>query len=144
MTVMGIGFYPVVSGTVGSLLGLFVVCILSFLNWQVYFVFTLLFCALSLWSVSIYLKIRPVMNTKHVVIDQVVGVLIGFFLVSANWVNLWLGFFLFRVFSSLKLSSRLFFNNKTDTGVGQMSDAILAGVLVNLIFHFILIYYLQV
>jgi phosphatidylglycerophosphatase A len=109
----------------------------SLISWPYYFGFSVLYCALSLWLVSVYLRDSKSKDPKEVVADEVMGVLISFFLVPISWFTLILGFLLFRFFDIFKPPPISFFDKKVPGAAGVMGDDIVAGIIVNIIFHFI-------
>ena len=139
MTCFGLGLIPFAPGTFGSLFGLALVFILSFLSWPIYFATTILICAVSLWLVGVYLNSTLSKDPKEVVIDEVVGILVTFLLVPVSWVNLVIGFLLFRFFDIVKPPPISFFDRKVPGSTGVMADDIVAGAIVNLIFHFLIL-----
>lgn len=139
MTCFGLGLSPYGPGTLGSGVGLIIVYVLSFLAWPIYFGFSISLCALSLWLVSLYLLLTDSKDPQEVVIDEVVGVLISFLLVPVTGLTLILGFLLFRFFDILKPPPISFFDRKVPGAAGVMADDIVAGAIVNLIFHFVLL-----
>ncbi len=86
-----------------------------------------------------YLDSTESKDPKEVVIDEVVGILISFMLVPVTGITMIIGFLLFRFFDILKPPPISFFDRKVPGATGVMADDVVAGVIVNLIFHFILI-----
>jgi phosphatidylglycerophosphatase A len=74
-----------------------------------------------------------------VVIDEVMGMLMTFFLIPVNWAGLTIGFLLFRVFDVIKpYPARRF--ERFPGGLGMMADDAMAAVYANLLLH--AVYYL--
>lgn len=139
VTCFGLGRSPYAPGTFGSLFGLFVVYLLSFFNWPTFFLFTVLLCTTSILLVGFYLESASSKDPKEVVIDEVVGILISFMLVPVTGLTLVIGFLLFRFFDILKPPPISFFDRKVPGATGVMADDVVAGIIVNLFFHFVLI-----
>ena len=74
-------------------------------------------------------------DPQEVVVDEVMGILISFFLVPLTPLNLCIGFVLFRVLDIFKPPPISFFDRKVPGAVGVMGDDMLAGAIVNMIFH---------
>ena len=148
VTFGGLGLSPYAPGTVASLGALIGVYILNFFSWSVFFGVAIVFCALSLWAVGAYLKntnaqegpagevqSKKGKDPQEVVVDEVMGILISFFLVPLTPINLCIGFVLFRVLDIFKPPPISFFDRKVPGAVGVMGDDMLAGAIVNMIFH---------
>lgn len=136
VTGFGLGLIPKAPGTFGSLLGLALVYALSFMSWPIFFAFSIIYCALSLWATGLYLDLTGTKDPKEVVCDEVMGVLITFFLVPVTSMTLIFGFVMFRFFDILKPYPISYFDKKVPGATGVMADDIVAGLFVNIIFHF--------
>ncbi len=130
---------PLAPGTFGSIFGLIIVFLLSFLSWPFYFAIALIYCAFCLWIISLYLESSVSKEPREVVCDEVMGVLITFFLVPISGLNLCFGFLLFRLLDILKPPPISFFDRRVPGATGVMADDIVAGLIVNMIFHFIIL-----
>lgn len=145
VTFGGLGSMPKAPGTWGSLGAMPLVILLGTLKpytWgdTFYMVATLVFLALSLWVTAIYLNINPHNpDPKEVVVDEVVGILVTFFLVPLTPLTLLVGFILFRIFDILKPPPISIFDKKVPGAAGVMSDDIVAGFIANMLFHFVLL-----
>lgn len=139
MTGFGLGQIPRAPGTFGSLLGLVLVYGLSFGPWPLFFGFSILYCAVSLLCVGLYLEATDTKDPKEVVCDEVMGILITFFLVPITPTALAFGFLLFRFFDIVKPPPISFFDRKVPGATGVMADDIVAGLIVNMIFHFVIL-----
>ena len=69
-----------------------------------------------------------------VVIDEVMGMLITFFLIPVSWMGMLAGFLLFRVFDVIKPypAQNL---ERLPGGLGMMADDAMAAVYANLLLH---------
>lgn len=141
VTCFGFGLAPKAPGTFGSVFGLLFVLILSFFPWFVYFWTTIIYCVLGLWAVGIYLGGAQNADPKEVVIDEAIGILMAFLLVPISFFSLVIGFLLFRFFDILKPPPISFFDKKIPGTTGVMADDIVAGFIVNMIFHFLILPY---
>lgn len=136
VTCFGVGLVPKAPGTFGSLAGLVLILILGSLPWFIYFSVSLIICALGLWATNIYLDSSDNKDPKEVVIDEVVGILFSFLLVPISLTSVLVGFLLFRFFDILKPPPISFFDKKVPGATGVMADDIVAGFIVNMLFHF--------
>jgi phosphatidylglycerophosphatase A len=139
VTGFGSGLLPKAPGTYGSVVGLLIVLALVQFSWPVYFIFTLVFCSLSLWLVSLYLQDSVSKDPKEVVADEILGVLISFLLVPLNFYTILIGFLSFRILDILKPPPISFFDRKVPGAAGVMADDVVAGFLVNMLFHFLIL-----
>jgi phosphatidylglycerophosphatase A len=128
---LGAGFLPVLPGTLGTLVGIPLVIGSACFGPLAGGVLIFLFIVLAVWSSDVSAKLLARKDPPEVVIDEVAGILVTLYLLPFSWVNLCLGFVLFRVFDILKPYPvrRL---EKLRGGVGIVADDLLAGVYANL------------
>ena len=132
-----IGFFPLASGTFGSL------CAILFwwffvpenLFYQlVLILFVIIIGTITSGIIESNLKLK---DPSFIVIDEVAGMFISLFLIPKSFLVYIIGFFLFRFFDILKPS---YINSvqKIPNGIGVMADDILAGLATCLILNFII------
>ena len=128
---MGAGFFPVAQGTVGTLAGIPLVIASAYLNPLADGVLIFLFIILAVWSSQVTCTLLERDDPAEVVIDEVAGILMTFFLLPFSWLHLCFGFVLFRLFDILKPYPvrRL---EKLKGGLGIVADDLMAGVYANL------------
>jgi phosphatidylglycerophosphatase A len=128
---LGAGFFPVAQGTVGTLAGIPLVILFAHLNPFAGGVLIFLFIILAVWSSQVTGTLLERDDPAEVVIDEVAGILITFFLLPLSWLQLCFGFVLFRLFDILKPYPvrRL---EKLKGGFGIVADDLMAGVYANL------------
>jgi phosphatidylglycerophosphatase A len=135
-SVFGVGYIPFAPGTFGSAAGLLVWYLLpaSPLAQTVAIVATF---AIGSWSASVAEGYFGKTDPRHVVIDEVMGMLIALFLIPVGWRGAAAGFLLFRLFDVIKPwpSNRL---EKLHGGVGVMADDGMAAIYANLALRAIL------
>ncbi len=127
-TFFGAGFFPVAPGTFASL----IIAALYFwafgsmgLAWYLGAIVAVFFAGVV--AATSYAKQLGQKDPRPVVIDEVCGQLITLTLVPPAWVNIALGFFLFRVFDVLKpFPIRKL--ERLSWGWGIMADDVLAGL----------------
>ncbi|MCX6157825.1 MAG: phosphatidylglycerophosphatase A [Ignavibacteriota bacterium] len=125
------GYFPVASGTVGSLFAVLFVLIPGFYSPVVLLTLSLIFFFVGI-VVSNRMMQRYGEDPSVVVIDEVVGVWISLFIITMfGYDNLFLvsvlSFLTFRVFDILKVYPGNYFD-RMNSGVGIMMDDVVAGV----------------
>lgn len=151
------GFFPVASGTIGSLLAMAIYLIPHFSEWY-YLVPTIILAFLIGLYCSEKMRARYGEDPPEVVIDEIVGLwftyLIGSvvfelfftfksfdpeFKFTTKLVFAIIGFLVFRFFDIIKLEPAKYFDRK-DSGLGIMMDDVVsglyAGVFTSVITHF--------
>lgn len=142
-TWFGLGFAPKASGTFGSLGALPLAFILAY-----YFGATGLLMAagilffVGVWATSNLIKNQTNKDPSIVVVDEVVGQLLSFCLVSTSlyhntqrWDLYLLGFLLFRLFDIYKIGPVKFFDTKMHNAWGVMLDDVFAGIIAAIILY---------
>jgi phosphatidylglycerophosphatase A len=122
------GYLPKMPGTWGSLAGMLLYFFLHRLSTPYY-----LAVVAGLFIVGSFVageteKILDHRDPGIVVIDEIVGLLIGFIAVPFAPVNLALGFILFRIFDIVKPFPIGFVDQHFHGGLGIMLDDVIAGI----------------
>jgi phosphatidylglycerophosphatase A len=134
-----IGYFPVASGTVASAVTTALIWFLS-IRFPKYFgapsVHWYWALIIALGALSVFLSSKAKENfgsedPSPVVIDEVVGQFITFFMVPLTVPNLVTGFLLFRFFDIVK-PFPVFMMEELDDGVGITMDDVMAGVWANI------------
>jgi phosphatidylglycerophosphatase A len=125
------GYFPVASGTVGSLLAVLFILIPGFYSPIVLFTLFLIFLFVGI-VVSDRMMQRYGEDPSVVVIDEVIGVWLSLFIISMfGYDNLLLAgvlsFITFRFFDILKVFPGNYFD-RMNSGTGIMMDDVVAGV----------------
>ena len=128
---LGAGFSPVAQGTVGTLVGIPLVILWAHLDPFAGGVLLLLFIVLSVWASQVTGTLLGREDPAEVVIDEVAGILMTFFLLPFSWLHLCFGFVLFRLFDILK-PYPVRHLEKLKGGLGIVADDLMAGVYANL------------
>jgi phosphatidylglycerophosphatase A len=125
-TGFGSGFSPIISGTVGSLMGIFLFFLLPEALW-LRLLFLLITFLLGWWAAERVSLIRNEKDPKCVVIDEIVGMWIPLLLASPSYRGIAASFFLFRLFDIWKPGpiGKL---ESLPGGAGIMMDDVLAGL----------------
>ena len=130
-----LGFFPVAPGTLGSLAGLLVYLIFraaGFAHFELPLI--ALFFGLGIAFGGAAERALGGVDPGPVVIDEVMGMLITFFLIPVSWMGMLAGFLLFRVFDVIKPypAQNL---ERLPGGLGMMADDAMAAVYANLLLH---------
>jgi phosphatidylglycerophosphatase A len=122
----GIGYFPVAPGTWGSLLGCGLFLLLGLLPPAVYGIGMVLLLAVGIWTAGEAEKVLGHKDAPPIVIDEIVGMLVTYFMVPVAVWPVVVGFVLFRLFDILKPMPQL---ERLSGGWGIMLDDLLAGFL---------------
>jgi phosphatidylglycerophosphatase A len=128
--VFGVGYIPFAPGTFGSAAGLLVWWLLPASAFAQTVAIVVTFVVGS-WSGTVAERYFGRTDPRHVVIDEVMGMLITLLLIPVGWRGAAAGFLLFRLFDVVKPwpSNRL---EKLHGGVGVMADDGMAAIYANL------------
>ena len=127
------GYLPFAPGSMASVLGVMFAFFLRD-HLAIYTGVLLIITILGFVTSDRMEKIVRQKDPSCVVIDEVSGVMIAFFLLPFSWPVVLTGFFLFRAFDMFKIYPV----NKLEGmegGVGVMMDDIVAGIYTNIIMH---------
>ena len=132
-TACGVGYVPVASGTFGSAAGLLLWAFIPPAFTPQLVTIAVLF-ALGSWTGTVAERHFGRIDPGEVVIDEVMGMLITFFLIPVSWMGMLAGFLLFRVFDVIKPypAQNL---ERLPGGLGMMADDAMAAVYANLLLH---------
>ncbi|MFH1846259.1 MAG: phosphatidylglycerophosphatase A [Candidatus Omnitrophota bacterium] len=136
-TVFGLGYFPIASGTVGSLAGLGL-CLMLYKYIVLYvFVFFILFFMGVVSSNHIENEMQ-VKDPSCVVIDEFACIFLVFLFVPISYSIVLVGFVLYRLIDIIKVPPMRFLEKKHG-GWGIMMDDLVGGIYTNLILH-VLVY----
>ena len=128
VSVLGIGFIPIASGTFGSLAGLVIGYHLNLLSYNLFFLFIPTLFILGVIASNTYQKLTGEKDSSVIVIDEVVGQLIAMMFVMDNIVLVFISFIIFRIFDILKPWPASYADKKMSDGFGVMLDDVFAGI----------------
>lgn len=137
----GSGLSPYVPGTCGTLMAIPFYLLLAQLPPMFYALTVALAFAVGLYLCSYASRLMGVHDHGGIVWDEFVGLWITLFMVPLTWLNLLLGFVLFRIFDMLKPWPISWVDRRVHGGFGIMIDDVLAGVAAGVCLHSI-IYFL--
>ena len=125
-----LGYFPKGSGTIGSLVALPLVYLLSYLSVSLFWFITLILFILGLVAVEQFTRDKSEKDPHCVIIDEVVGQMIPFMVILPefmHWPVLFLGFALFRFFDIFKFGIVAFWDRRKNP-LGVMMDDVTAGL----------------
>jgi len=137
-TALGVGYSPYAPGTMGALMGCVTLLIFNILqilpthpNPLVYVLVIGITTIIGIFATNKLLADWG-KDPSKVVIDEVVGMWITMVFIPFTWINLLIGFGLFRLFDIYKPFGIRKMENLKD-GLGVMADDVLAGIYANII-----------
>jgi len=137
----GLGYAPVVPGTVGTLAGIPVFFLVSRLSPSAYILGWLALLALSFWVADRAGRLYGVADDGRIVIDELVGYLVTVAFLPFSWGSAIGGFLLFRIFDIIKVFPASWFDRRMKNGVGVVMDDVVAGfygaMVLRLILYFV-------
>lgn len=137
-TMFGIGKLPRAPGTWGSLATLPLCFLLLKLGPLFYMGITLALVILAIVAAEHYERQADHHDSKEIVIDECVGMLITMTWLPITWQSFALGFLLFRFFDVFKPFPISYFDRKVPGGFGVVADDIVAGILSSILLQMIL------
>jgi phosphatidylglycerophosphatase A len=126
-TTGGAGYFPIAPGTVGSAAG--VALYWATRTWSPAWQGVLLagVVLIGTWAATVAARHFQREDPGHVVIDEVAGQLVTFFLLDVGWLGAGLGFLVFRILDIVKpWPARQM--ESWPGGVGIMADDLMAGI----------------
>ena len=131
-----IGYFPIASGTVGSLVAVYLWWF--FIPENLIYQFILISLTISIGTIcsGIVESKLNLEDPSFIVIDEVAGMFISLFLIPKNIVLYVIGFLLFRILDIIK-PSYIDKVQKYPNGIGVMADDILAGLVTCFVLHLI-------
>lgn len=136
-TFFGLGYFPFAAGSIASAVGGFASYFLV-REPLLYIAIFLVVTAAGFVFSSRMEKIAGEKDPSCIVIDEVSGAMIAFFLLPMSWPVFWTTFFVFRAFDMCKIYPADIYEQKPGA-IGVMSDDIIAGIYTNLIMQAALI-----
>ncbi|OGP89749.1 MAG: phosphatidylglycerophosphatase A [Deltaproteobacteria bacterium RBG_16_48_10] len=133
-TGLGVGFSPVVPGTMGTLLAIPIYYFISSISSPLYELTLVAFFFFSSWISNQAEQYWGKKDDRRIVIDEMMGFFITMLWVQKSLLFLAAGFVLFRFFDILKpFPIRRI--ERVKAGYGVVLDDVLAGVYANVVLH---------
>jgi phosphatidylglycerophosphatase A len=133
-----VGYFPVASGTMGTLVGVAIVYGLRGLPGFSFVLVTLVLGAAGVWASREANIIFNKADSSRIVIDEIVGFMITMIGIPVTGYWLVMAFLLFRFFDITKLPPANIIDSKMKNGWGVMLDDVVAGIYGNIILHLML------
>ena len=136
-TGLGVGYFPRVPGTMGSLLAIPIFLLLSCIPSPVYEWTIIAFFFLASWVSDKAQSHWGKKDDQRIVIDEIMGFLITMLWVPKTTILMGVGFFLFRFFDIVKPFPIRRLEKKLKGGYGVVADDVMAGVYANIVLQVI-------
>lgn len=132
------GYFPIASGTFGSLVGVLLVWLTRDLGLPTQCLIMLGLFAVGVWTSHEAGHIYKVVDSSRIVIDEIVGMQITMLGLPVTPYWLFWGFVLFRFLDVVKFPPADFFDSRVKNGWGVMLDDVFAGIYGNVWLHLML------
>lgn len=132
-----VGYTPKMPGTAGTLWGIPIVYILSCYGQYEYAIATVVFFVFASIISGASEKDFGGKDPSKVIIDEILGFMVAFFLIPFTLINVIIVFLLFRFFDILKPFPISYLDKRVRGGVGIVLDDAVAGIFANIIMHLI-------
>lgn len=123
-------------GTYGTAIGVGIYLLLRSLPLFSYIVFCVGFIFLSVWITAMALPLFQKEDPPEIVIDEIAGILVAMTAVPFTWLNVGLGFVLFRLFDITKPFPVGLIDKKVKGAWGIVLDDVAAGVYAWIVLYF--------
>lgn len=134
-TGFGVGYSPVLPGTLGTLLATAIYLFLSEILSPIYELTLVSFFFLSVWISERAEQFFGKKDDQRIVIDEIVGFFVTMLYLEKTLIILVMGFLLFRFFDILKPFPIRRFEKRWRGGYGVVLDDVIAGVYANILLH---------
>lgn len=131
----GSGLMPFAPGTFGTLAGMPLVALATFLPHAYYLAITLAVCVVGIYLCGRTAHDMQVHDHGSIVWDEIAGILLTFVLVPFSLTTAIVGFVLFRFFDMVKPWPISYLDKHGKGGFGIMVDDVVAGILACLCLH---------
>ena len=130
-TFFGVGLLPAAPGSIATIVGILIAFALSG-HTAAYLLVTLVLIVIGFAASGRAERVMGKKDPGCIVIDEVAGVMIAFFMLPPTWPVFWAGFFLFRAFDMFKIYPGNKFEGLGGSA-GIMLDDLIAGVYTNIV-----------
>lgn len=130
-TFFGVGYLPIAPGTWGSLAGLLIYILFLKANPALHSLILLVIIILGFYASSFAQALFGKEDPSLIVIDEVAGILLTFLFVPFTGLNLIFGFFLFRLFDTIK-APPIDWAEGLSGPYGIMTDDLIAAIYSNI------------
>ncbi len=140
-TGLGVGYSPVLPGTVGTLLAIPIYIFLSEIPSPIYELTLIGFFFLSVWISERAEQFFGKKDDRRIVIDEMMGFFLTLIWLEKTQHTIVMGFILFRFFDIIKPFPIRRLEKKWRGGYGVVLDDVMAGVYANIVLHLISLYF---
>ncbi|MBM3262270.1 MAG: phosphatidylglycerophosphatase A [candidate division Zixibacteria bacterium] len=130
------GYAPKAPGTVGSLVGVALAYVLTFLSWPVYAIVAIFGVATAIY-VSGAAEKRFGHDGRQIVIDEIIGMVVTMAFLPSSWLSFLLGFVFFRAMDIIKIFPANW-AQKLPGGIGVVADDLVAALYAHFLVRFTL------
>lgn len=134
-TGFGVGYSPIVPGTLGTLLAIPIYLFLSEIPSPIYELTLIGFFFLSVWISEGAEKFFGKKDDRRIVIDEMMGFFITLLWLQKTPLVIAIGFILFRFFDILKPFPIRRIEKRWRGGYGVVLDDVIAGIYANILIH---------
>ncbi len=139
----GIGYISHAQGTFGSIFGIIIILILTKIEVEISLNFLIIIIFFSSLLCHRANLIYEDDDSKHIVLDEIIGILVATYNVPVTFLNFLICFLFFRFFDILKPFPISFIDKNFKNGFGIILDDVLAGILSNILFIVFSSYFLK-
>lgn len=132
-TSFGVGYSPLLPGTLGSLWGVLFCYLLRDTSVAYHAALFLLVTSISFYTAHKAEEIFGETDCQRIVIDEVAGQLLTYLFVPFSFFNLVAGFLLFRFFDMTKIWPTNWIQNNVPGGFGVVADDLMAAIQAGLV-----------
>jgi phosphatidylglycerophosphatase A len=129
------GYFPVASGTFGTLVGVLIVWLCRDFPLGANVALAVGVGAAGIWAAGEANRIFGKADASYIVIDEIVGFMITMIGIPVTTYWLVWGFILFRIFDVVKPPPANYFDERVKSGWGVVMDDVVAGIYGNLLLH---------
>ena len=140
-TVGGVGYAPVASGTVGSLVVLpFLPALAALRVWSPAVALALVagLTIVAVWSAGRAEEILGGHDHSCIVVDEVAGLAVAGLFLPGTWLAAVVAFFVFRLFDVVKPFPAALIDARVEGGLGVVGDDLVAGAYAGLVTRLVL------
>ena len=126
---LGSGYFPVASGTAGTLAALPFAFALSFVQpWWLWLAVVAAFTAITVQTAHRAGQIYGIVDARYIVADEFAGLFVTLAFLPFTWQTAVVGFFVFRILDIVKPWPASYFDRKVKNGFGVTFDDVVAGL----------------
>ncbi|MBI4404942.1 MAG: phosphatidylglycerophosphatase A [Deltaproteobacteria bacterium] len=131
------GFFPLAPGTVGSIVGVYIVWLMGGMPVALFALVTIVLFFVGGLAANTTIHVLKKNDAPPIVIDEIVGVMVTLMGMPVSLYWLVCGLLIFRVFDVVKLPPAHYFDRQLRNGWGTMLDDVVAGIFGNIVLRLI-------